>query len=185
MSVKYLSLSDPEYSKIESAVLETYQNACITWIEQVENKELLERYNAYKNTFSEPNEKRLFHGTSKENINNILENGFDPSRNRACAYGLGTYFSTRAVYSKDYSLMKNGYARNTRKKQSQRNLENDIIYMFVCDVITGKTTQGRSGAILPKEFDSFTDNVNKPDMYIVNRVEACYPHYVVAFTPFV
>lgn len=175
---KYLSLNDPEYSKIENAVLETYKNACVIWIEQNENKELLQKYTAYKDTFSEPNEKRLFHGTSRENINNILENGFDPSRVKVCAYGRGIYFSTRAVYSKDYSLK--GMSRKKGKTG-----EDDIVYMFVCDVVTGKTTQGIGGAILPKEFDSFTDNINKPDMYIVNKSQACYPKHVVAFYPYV
>jgi len=173
---KYLSLNDPEYSKIENAILETYQNACICWIEEVENKELLGKYTAYKNTFVEPNEKRLFHGTNKENINSIIENGFDPTRNKASAYGLGTYFSTRAAYSKDYSLK--------GKKSKKGNPENDIAYLFVCDVVTGKTKQGSGLAKIPPGFNSFTDNVDKPDMYVVDKLEACFPRYVVGFYPY-
>ena len=176
---KYLSMSDKRYAEIEKMVLATYKNACIVWIEENENKDLLHKYEAYKSSFSEPNEKRLFHGTSKENIDSILQNGFNPECNTTSAHGRGTYFSRRAVYSKDYSLK---HENRFRKKTS--NSEGNIAYMFVCDVVTGKTTIGSQGTILPKGFDSFTDSISRPDMYIVNKLEACYPRYICAFYPY-
>lgn len=179
MSVKYLSLSDPEYAKIESEVLTTYSDACIVWIEENENKELLDKYNRYKESVTPPNEKRLFHGTEKKNIDNILIGGFDPARNKTSAYGKGVYFAIRAVYSKDFSIKK---PLTTSRRQRVKS-EDDIVYMFVCDVVTGKTTRGSSGATLPKEYDSFTDSVEHPSMYVVNKLEAAYPRYVVAFYP--
>jgi len=168
MSVNYVSLSNPVYSEIEKAVLATYQNACIVWVEEIKNPELEHQYVLYKAQFDEPNERRLFHGTSERISRIIIKEGFDSSKNKCSAYGLGTYFSTRAEYSRHYA--------KTRSKD-------DLAFMLVCDVTLGRTCQGHADRPIDPGYDSATDNMRKPDMYIVGRNDAVVPRYLVAFYP--
>lgn len=164
----FLRVSDPRYTEIEKAVLATYKNACIVWIEEVRNQHLEDRYNLYKFCFEQPNEKRLFHGTSEKNARDIIQVGFDSSKSEVGVYGLGTYFSTKAAYSKNFS---------------KRIKKEDIAYMIVADVVVGRTCQGKYNEPVPNEYDSCTDNLAKPDMYIIRHNSAALPRYVVAFYP--
>ena len=168
MSVEYLSLSDPMYDQIENIVRATYEHSCIVWIEKIYNEELEKKFNAYKNTINPPNVKRLFHGTSEQVARIIIEEGFDPSKNKVSAHGLGVYFSTRAAYSKDYMHPTHG---------------KDYVFMLVCDVVTGKPCKGQAYKPIMAGYDSATDNLARPDMYIVNKRDAALPLYLVAFYP--
>ena len=168
---QYLSLSDPMYTKIEDAVRQTYSNSCIVWIERVINPELEEKHDIYKASFDKPNVKQLFHGTSEEICRKIVSTGFDPTFNKVSAHGKGVYFSTRAAYSKEYSRM-----RMSRKA--------DLAYMLVCDVVLGKVGEGRASTVIPKEYDSVTDSLHNPDMYIIDKPYAAIPRYLVVFYPY-
>ena len=44
-------------------------------------------------------EKYLFHGSSYDTLNIIIQNGFDRSYSTVAAYGKGTYFARDADYS--------------------------------------------------------------------------------------
>jgi len=168
----YVRMAEPIYSKIEAKILETYKNACIVWIEKVENKELEESYILYKASFDAPNEKMLFHGTSESVARKIVREGFDPKFNTASAYGKGVYFSLLASYSKEYCLMKEARMR-----------KDDLAYLLVCDVITGRVGQGSSGLRIPYQYDSLTDNLRQPTMYVVDKKGSCIPRFIVAFHP--
>ena len=168
MSVEYLSLSDPMYEVIENHVRSTYEHSCIVWIEKIQNEELESKFTEYKNSISPPNVTRLFHGTSEEIARIIIQEGFDPSKNKVSAHGLGVYFSTRALYSKDFMHPAKGQ---------------EYVFMLVCDVVTGKVGQGKAYTPIPPQYNSVTNNVKHPDMYIVNKREAAIPRYLVAFYP--
>lgn len=165
---QYVKLSDPVYDFIEQSVLATYPNACIVWIEKVVNEDLEKAYQAYKATVRPSNEKRLFHGTSEDIARVIIKDGFDPSKAKVCAHGLGIYFSTRAAYSSVYC---------------RRNAGQDYAFMLVVDVITGRVGEGKAYTAIPPEFNSVTDSLKRPDMYVVNKREAAMPRYLVAFYP--
>jgi len=165
--MSYVEMSEPVYTEIETAVAVTYKNACIVWVERVENKDLETAYNEYKATFENPNEKRLFHGTDEGAARSIAYFGFSAKANKRSAYGNGTYFSTRAEYSRMYS----------------KTAHDQIAFMLVCDVVCGKVAQGRANTDISAGFDSCTDRLNHPDMYIVNKREAAMPRYLVAFYP--
>ena len=163
----YLSLSDPEYDKISTFFRETYPNSCIVWVEKIDNPDLLSNYEEYKKTIPEPNEKLLFHGTTEPNARKIIHLGFDPSLNKAFAYGKGVYFSKRSIYSRDFSMPS----------------KDELAFMLLCSVVIGKVTKGSRGEKIPKDYNSFTNSIKNPDMYIVNRREAIMPRYLVAFYP--
>lgn len=166
MSVQYLSLSDPKYEEIENHVRSTYEHSCIVWIEKITNPELEMKFNAYKDTIQPSNVKTLFHGTSEEIARIIIQDGFDPSKNRVSAHGLGVYFSTRARYSKDYMHPTKG---------------KEYVFMLVCDVVTGRVGQGKAYQPIPLEYNSVTNSIGHPDMYIVNKRESAIPRYLVGF----
>lgn len=163
MTTSYLNMSDKMYDYISEQVRKTYKNSCIVWIEQIENKTQKDMLAS----LSIPNIKTLFHGTTEDAARQIIFNHFDPVYKKVCAYGNGLYFSTRAEYSKSYSKMN----------------RDQLAFMFVCDIAVGKVAQGQSGKNIPKGYDSFTDNIRNPDMYIVDKSEAIYPRYLVGFYP--
>src|SRR3972149_8041610 len=167
MTTTYLDMNNKMYDYISQKVRDTYKNSCIVWIETIENKIQKDMFDKYIISLSEPNIKTLFHGTSEDSARSIIFNHFDPSYKKVCAYGDGIYFSTRAQYSKDYSKKSN----------------DGIAFMFVCDVACGRVIQGRQKTTIPKEYNRFTDNIRKPDMYIVDKAEAIWPRYLVAFYP--
>ncbi len=167
MTTICLDLSDPEYDKISEFFKQTYPNSCIVWVEKIDNPDLLSNYEEYKKTIPEPNEKLLFHGTTEENARKILVSGFDPSLNKAFAYGKGVYFSKRSIYSRDFSMPSN----------------DELAFMLLCSVVTGKVTKGYRGEKIPKNYNSFTNSIKNPHMYIVDRSEATMPRYLVAFYP--
>ena len=167
MTTSYLDMSDKMYDFISEQVRKTYKNACIVWIEQIENKSQKDMFDNYVKSLPKPNIKTLFHGTNENTARAIIFSHFDPSYKKVCAYGNGLYFSTRAQYSKSYSKMNN----------------DQLAFMFVCDIVCGKVAQGNSGKNIPKGYNSFTDNLKNPDMYIVDKAEAIWPRYLVAFYP--
>lgn len=164
----YVRLSDPVYDQISAEVRKTYANACIVWIERLENARLEENFQEYIKGLKDPNIRRLYHGTNEPVARIIIRDGVDPSFNKASACGKGVYFSTMALYSSNYS-------RANRK---------EIAFLLVCDVALGKVGQGYHNQPIPSEFNSVTDNPKKPSMFIVDKPEAVVPRYLVAFHPF-
>lgn len=188
-ALRYLSTSDPMYDTIDNAIRKSYPDVCVCWIEDVTNPFLLERYELYKASLKEPNEKLLFHGTSKETARIITLEGFRPELNTASAHGKGVYFSESANYSSGYSIMKSGHVRvRKRQPKSRPKLEelptqavdySKILYLLVCKVAVGRVRQSGQEQIIPEGYNSF----GGPKMFIVDRKEACIPVYLAAFYP--
>jgi len=171
MSTVYVKVGDKIYEKIEEAIRASFIDACIVWIEQVENKQLELDHVKYAAQFDNPNLRRfLFHGTSEQVARKIIWEGFDPSFNKTSAHGKGVYFATDASYSRSYSVS------HMQKKA-------ELAYMLVCDVVLGKVGQGEQSKPIPAVYDSVTDSLVKPSMYIVNKKAAAMPRYLVAFYP--
>ena len=167
-----LALSNTVYLNIESDVRKTYPNSCVLYVDELLNDILTSRYNGRKQAMinirgvHNIQELRLFHGTKACNINSIAENGFLSRTNTRSAYGIGTYFSTAAGYSKDYTDTDN----------------DDVSYMFVCDVLVGRCAVGCGNKILDTEaYDNFVNRSNDPTIYICPHDDACVPRYLVAF----
>jgi hypothetical protein len=167
MDTHHLSLSNPVYTEIEEKVRKTYPNSCILWVEELKNPELYQRYEKYKNELDDPNEKMLFHGTTERAARSILARGFAPSLNKRSAYGMGVYFAKAASYSK-------GYSRAGRDQ---------IAFLLFCNVALGRSAPGRTNQEIPKGYNSFADNPKDPSICVVNKTEAAYPRYLIAFHP--
>jgi hypothetical protein len=176
-TINRIELSDPMYDTIDGMIRKSYTDACICWIERVENPVLRERYEKYKTTLKEPNEMLLFHGTSREVARIITLEGFRPEKNTVSAFGKGVYFSTLASYSQQYSVMKE---TRRRKKNIARPKLADIRYLLICSVALGRVRKAGTESIIPEGYNSFSG----PDMFIVDKREACIPVYLAAFYPY-
>ena len=169
---KEVSLSSRLYDDIAIKIRNSYPNACILYIYEIINPDLDSNYTNKKQELIELRgeinitEKLLFHGTSHKNINSIATNGFLTNKNKVSAFGRGSYFSTMASYSKNYSV----------------SYTDDISYMFLCDVIVGKCGIYRNHAIINTEIhDNSVDSAHNPTIYVTPYDAGAYPRYLIAY----
>ena len=92
----------------------------------------------------------------------------------ATAYGEGVYFAINSSYS-------------AQPKYSAADSHTANCYIYQCKVLTGCTIKGNSKMrFLPKRvgqtlYDSATDNVNKPSMFVIFSDTQAYPEYLITF----
>lgn len=172
MELRGVSLSSKVYDDISNSVQKSYPNACVLYVDEIINDALHAKYTARKTSVEEARgvdnvkELSLFHGTKAYYINSIAQDGFLTQHNKVSAYGKGTYFSTTAMYSRNY----------TDKDDM------DVSYMFVCDVIVGNCTViNGPGTIDTALYDNSTNMKHKPTIYVTPYDDGAYPKYLVAF----
>ena len=164
-------MSDNRYDMISKRIRSSYPNACILYIDEVINDELLQAYLQKKesiaSTHGTVSEQQLFHGTKEEIIPLIADNGFDPTKNIRGAYGYGVYFAKNASYSSGYmTANKNG----------------EPSFMFLADVLVGNTiTRGSAEQVKTLNYDNNVDNLISPTIYTTVHDDGAYPRYIIAF----
>nr|XP_009491491.1 PREDICTED: poly [ADP-ribose] polymerase 14 [Pelecanus crispus] len=173
-----------EYRDVQEKFLQTCQSLKIEKIERVQNPFFWKAYQIKKREMDNKNgttnnERLLFHGTSKESLTLINNQGFNRSYAgvHAANFGNGTYFAVNASYS----------ASDTYSKPDVHGKK----YMYLARVLVGEYSQGTKGSITPAAknisnsidlFDSSTDNVNQPSMFIIFNDIQAYPEYLITFT---
>ncbi|XP_053718390.1 protein mono-ADP-ribosyltransferase PARP10 isoform X1 [Synchiropus splendidus] len=124
-------------------------------------------------------ERTLYHGTSESAVNEILFHGFNRSYSgkNGAAYGNGVYFAVNSSLS-----LKNTY--------SSPNLRGHK-FIIVAKVLTGAFTLGAldmrtaplkktSGASdTPIRYDSVTDNLLTPTLFVIFNDTQAYPEYLI------
>lgn len=95
----------------------------------------------------------------------------------AANFGNGTYFAVNASYS-------------AHDQYSAPDL-NGKKYMYLARVLVGEYSLGKKGSITPARknfsnsvelYDSSTDNVSQPTMFIIFNDIQAYPEYLITFT---
>ncbi|NWH50637.1 PAR14 polymerase, partial [Fregata magnificens] len=173
-----------EYKDVQERFLKTCQSLKIEKIERVQNPFFWKAYQIKKREMDNKNgnrnnERLLFHGTSKESLTLINNQGFNRSYAgmHAANFGNGTYFAVNASYS----------ASDTYSKPDAHGKK----YMYLARVLVGEYSQGTRGSITPAAknasnsidlYDSSTDNVNQPSMFIIFNDIQAYPEYLITFT---
>ncbi|NWV70076.1 PAR14 polymerase, partial [Malurus elegans] len=173
-----------EYKDVQAKFLRTCQSFKIEKIERIQNPYFWKAYQIKKcemdkKNGSIKNERLLFHGTSKESLILINDRGFNRSYAgmHAANFGNGTYFAVNANYS----------AHDTYSKPDA----NGKKYMYLARVLVGEYSQGIRGSITPASknagnsvdlFDSSTDNVTHPSMFVIFNDIQAYPEYLITFT---
>ncbi|NXA93472.1 PAR14 polymerase, partial [Melanocharis versteri] len=184
LKIVELKRDSREYKDVQERFLQTCQLFRIEKIERVQNLYLWKNYQIKKcemdkKNGSRKNERLLFHGTSQESLIFINNSGFNRSYAgmNAAHFGNGTYFAVNASYSANDTYSKPDV--NGRK------------YMYLARVLVGEYSQGKRGSITPARknpsnpvdlYDSSTDNVNQPSMFIIFNDIQAYPEYLITFT---
>ena len=136
-------------------------------------------FEAIKRTKQNKSEYWLYHGTSTENIEKIICNGFDRNHNKRDLYGKGTYFALSPLVAMKYCTA----ARNDSGSG------NGSYAMLACRVLVGDYTKGfkyMGQEALYKEdgvtqYDSLVNDVLKPSIFVINRDYHAIPMYVIEF----
>lgn len=170
MKLQSLSVGSKEFEEVATYITKTWKTACIMDIQRVEDHCMQNKYNDLKQSFPEPNEQTLFHGTREDAAYSILEWGFDPICAKVCAYGLGVYFAADASYSYNYMPSKIDRAGF------------DLSYMLVNSVLVGRTMQGTQNRPCNMEVaDTQVDTPANPRIFSIPRAEQAIPKYIIAF----
>ncbi|XP_060593079.1 protein mono-ADP-ribosyltransferase PARP14-like isoform X3 [Ruditapes philippinarum] len=185
LRVVTLQSTSPEYADIaQKFITSAVGTVTVVKIERIQNKTLWSQYEAKKKQLEDQNppnttnERLLWHGTAAETVDNINAHGFNRSYcgKNATAYGDGVYFAVNANYS--------CHAQYSRPDST------GIKRLYYCRVLTGEFTQGRSGMRLPPSkgglgstalYDSVSNNINSPAMFIVFHDTQAYPEYLISF----
>ncbi|CAN9512802.1 unnamed protein product [Ophioblennius macclurei] len=177
-----LTTGSKEFREVEQEVTKTGLVLNIISIQRIQNKTLWLSYQLLKKSMDQKNantnnELLLFHGTKSTSVDLIYQKGFNRSYagTHGAMYGNGSYFAVDPVYS----------AKNYAKPDTtgQR-------FMFQARVLVGEYTQGQRGLITPPHksgnvtdlYDSVTDNLASPTMFVVFNDIQAYPEYLITFT---
>ncbi|NWW99314.1 PAR14 polymerase, partial [Caloenas nicobarica] len=172
-----------EYRDVQEKFLKTCLSFRIEKIERIQNPFFWKAYQIKKSEMDNKNgngnnERLLFHGTNKESLDLINNYGFNRSYAgmHAANFGNGTYFAVNANYS----------AQDTYSRPDVDGKK----HMYLARVLVGEYGLGTKGSIVPAaknasdptdRFDSSTDNVNQPSMFIIFNDIQAYPEYLITF----
>eukprot|EP00488_Nonionellina_sp_1-RS-2012_P002595 TRINITY_DN5069_c0_g1_i1.p1 TRINITY_DN5069_c0_g1~~TRINITY_DN5069_c0_g1_i1.p1 ORF type:complete len:273 (+),score=62.30 TRINITY_DN5069_c0_g1_i1:103-819(+) len=109
----------------------------------------------------------LFHGTSFNNVDSIIQSGFQPSYNRRSAYGEGTYVAKSAGTASQY-------CRRYRRECA-------VYAVLVCSTVIGKCVKGKRDMSFRRgaEYDTFVDSVRNPNIFVINRDYHTFAEYII------
>lgn len=121
-------------------------------------------------------ERTLYHGTSETSVKEICVHGFNRSfcGKNATVYGQGVYFAVNSALS-------------VQDQYSPPNADGHK-YIFVSKVLTGDFTKGchsmktaplKETSDIPLRYDSVTDDITKPSMFVIFNDTQAYPEYLI------
>ncbi|XP_017349400.3 protein mono-ADP-ribosyltransferase PARP11 isoform X2 [Ictalurus punctatus] len=180
-----VSWQTSEYQNVERYVREIgLLQEPLRVLYRVQNVDLWELYSRKKIQLmrikgqSDIEQRWLFHGTGKNNVENICLYNFDcrisESKRQGHVLGKGTYFALHASYADKYSRILSQGVNDTR-------------IMFLARVIVGKYTTGRpdlckpDGDQIENIHDSCVDNTLCPRIFVVFNSDQIYPEYVLEY----
>jgi len=170
---KPVSMQHPMFDKLCMQIYESYPNACVLFINEINNPMLTDMYYQYATKLGDSAEEgHGWHGTKADIVPKIVMEGFDPAKNKVAAYGLGTYIARDANYSRAYT----------------NHDQHEISYMFYTKFAYATKIQSSNCYNRPiPGADSGcigVDNVKNPIIYAIPQKEAVIPEFIVAFHKF-
>jgi len=169
---------NPEFKKVEAQFYQgqdVYENANtqIETVWRIQNNIVYDSYCFHKNMLkrigvNDLNVQYLFHGTSPDTAEKIIQEGFDMRLNgkNGTVYGKGIYFATHSSYSATYSVAD----KHARK------------VMFLASVIVGRFALGNTNILKePEGCQSTVDDLLNPSIYVVYHNQQAYPEYLISF----
>lgn len=150
-------------------------------VEKLMNKLLYSQYKLKKASVMQSAvypqvERTLYHGTSESSVKEICVHGFNRSfcGKNATVYGQGVYFAVNSALS-------------TCDQYSPPNADGHK-YIFVAKVLTGDYTLGdhsmktaplKETGDIPLRYDSVTDNITKPTLFVIFNDTQAIPEYLI------
>ncbi|XP_036599992.1 protein mono-ADP-ribosyltransferase PARP14-like [Trichosurus vulpecula] len=172
-----------EYEQVKDKFCQTCANYTIEKIQRIQNKSLWNLYQTKKifmdaQNNHENNERRLFHGVDADSLSHVNSQGFTRSYmwKNDIVWGTGNYFAVDALGSAN-----DVYAQpdiNGKK------------YLYYVRVLTGDYILGNPSFIVPPPkrnhdiyvlYDSVTDHMTNPSVFVVFYVNQAYPEYLITF----
>ncbi|XP_033127963.1 protein mono-ADP-ribosyltransferase PARP12-like [Anneissia japonica] len=170
-----LDSDSQEYNRIKDSFQATLPNGDITKIERVQNRHLRAKFNRQneymRRTFNNA-EHQLFHGTTRQNAEDICRNNFNiefSGRRNGAAYGRGAYFASTAGYSDNYA---------TADRWNHKR-------MFLARVLAGNYTVGESYMRRPPHnYDSCVNDTRNPTIFVISNNDQIYPEYLITYSTY-
>ncbi|XP_015674623.1 protein mono-ADP-ribosyltransferase PARP14 [Protobothrops mucrosquamatus] len=185
MRVKVVELKPgmKEYKKVHDMFNQTSKGYTIKKIERIQNPFYWQAYQIKKQEMDAKNgkvnnEMLLFHGTASTSLTHINSTGFNRSYAglHAACFGNGTYFAVNASYSA-HSTYSQPDASGTK-------------YMYLARVLVGEYCVGSKGLVVPYQksgtdptdlYDSVTDHLSTPSLFVIFNDIQAYPEYLITF----
>uniref|UniRef100_A0A3Q4G4Y7 Poly [ADP-ribose] polymerase n=1 Tax=Neolamprologus brichardi TaxID=32507 RepID=A0A3Q4G4Y7_NEOBR len=162
-------------------IQEYHSKIRIIQVEKLMNKLLYNQYKLKKASVLQratyPQiERTLYHGTSESSVKEICIHGFNRSfcGKNATVYGQGVYFAVNSALS-------------VQDQYSPPNADG-YKFIFVSKVLTGDYTKGchsiktaplKETGDIPLRYDSVTDNITKPSMFVIFNDTQAFPEYLI------
>ncbi|XP_041868062.1 protein mono-ADP-ribosyltransferase PARP10 isoform X2 [Melanotaenia boesemani] len=153
----------------------------IIQVEKLMNRLLYNQYKLKKASILQRSshpavERTLYHGTSQESVKEICVHGFNRSfcGKNATVYGQGVYFAVNSCLS-------------VKSQYSPPNADG-YKFIFVSKVLTGDFTKGdhsmktaplKETGDVPLRYDSVTDDITKPTMFVIFNDTQAFPEYLI------
>uniref|UniRef100_A0A8C7WWE3 Poly [ADP-ribose] polymerase n=1 Tax=Oryzias sinensis TaxID=183150 RepID=A0A8C7WWE3_9TELE len=161
----------------QSSVDVCLHHGCLLQVERLMNRLLYNQYKLKKASVLQQSthpvvERTLYHGTSEGSVKEICVHGFN--RSFSTVYGQGVYFAVNSSLS-----VKDQYSPPNADRHK---------FIFVSKVLTGDFTKGchsmktaplkETGAI-PLRYDSVTDDIQKPTIFVIFNDTQAFPEYLI------
>ncbi|RVE66418.1 hypothetical protein OJAV_G00107150 [Oryzias javanicus] len=164
-----------------ATIYEHHSKIRIIQVERLMNRLLYNQYKLKKASVLQLStdpvvERTLYHGTSETSVKEICVHGFNRSfcGKNATVYGQGVYFAVNSSLS-------------VQDQYSPPNAD-QYKFIFVSKVLTGDFTKGchsmktaplKESGDIPLRYDSVTDDVHKPTMFVIFNDTQAFPEYLI------
>uniref|UniRef100_A0A1A7XRH0 Poly [ADP-ribose] polymerase n=3 Tax=Iconisemion striatum TaxID=60296 RepID=A0A1A7XRH0_9TELE len=162
-------------------IQEYHSKIRIIQVEKLMNRLLYNQYKLKKASVLQQSthpviERTLYHGTSETSVKEICVHGFNRSfcGKNATVYGQGVYFAVNSALS-------------VQDQYSPPNVDG-YKFIFVSKVLTGDFTKGchsmktaplKETGDIPLRYDSVTDDITKPTMFVIFNDTQAFPEYLI------
>ncbi|XP_063789775.1 protein mono-ADP-ribosyltransferase PARP15-like [Pseudophryne corroboree] len=180
-----LDKDSQEYKEVKTKFKSSSKSFHVVEIKRIQSVKQWQSFTINKRAVSRKNPGKrnlhhLYHGTKSEVIKNINREGFNRiySGENGTAYGYGTYFAVKSDYScgDRYSVPDS----------------NGNKYVYQAAVITGRYCKGSCTYREPPyidndpsgdRYDSVTDDIRNPSVFVTFHDDYAYPEYLITFKP--
>lgn len=162
-------------------IQEFHSKIRIIKVEKLMNRLLYNQYKLKKASIQQAAiypevERTLYHGTSESSVKEICVHGFNRSfcGKNATVYGQGVYFAVNSALSVSDQYSPPNAAGHK--------------FIFVAKVLTGDYTKGdhsmktaplKETGNIPLRYDSVTDDITRPSMFIIFNDTQAFPEYII------